>query len=86
MEASALYIVIMAVKYVGQVVAVPALWEKATRATCPLFETIFILMGSALLAPLWIYGGNHGDRCRGCGQRRITTLTISGTDHYRALC
>lgn len=40
-EAAALYIVITVVKYVGQFVAVPALWERATRAPCPLFENHF---------------------------------------------
>lgn len=35
-EAAALYIIIMVVKYVGQAVAVPAPWEKATCATIPI--------------------------------------------------
>lgn len=74
MEASALRIVITVVKYGGRVVAaVPALWEKATRATCPLFEAILILMGS-----VWIYSGDGGARCRGCGHTHIQPLTVTG--------
>lgn len=35
-EAAALYIVIAFVKYVGQVVAVPALWEKGHVCIVPI--------------------------------------------------
>lgn len=60
-KAALLFIVTTSVKYVGQVVAVPAL------APCPLFDTISFLMASVLLTLLWIYYGNHGTSCGGCG-------------------